>query len=155
MTIEEVFDFAVKQNPIPRLQALSREMDGAERSDMLRRTGYAMAVEQGRKLASDLPTDDFAAHKTLVRGIFPSPPNGKALVSEFVEDNDRGIQVRVSECLWEKTFREAGAGELGYATRCCTDIGFFQELDPNVRLTRTECLMQGDDCCNHRWVLQE
>ena len=116
--------------------------------------GPRKGMANGKKAARDLLCKDFAAYKALVREVFSSPLYRKALVSEFEEDSDRVIEVRVSACLWEKTFREAGASDLGYVTFCCTDIGFFEDLDPKVRLSRTKCLMKGDDYCNHRWVLE-
>jgi hypothetical protein len=155
LTFREVFNFAFRQTFIPRLQALAGEMDKKEFLTALERTGCQAGLEQGREVASGLPSNDFAAFKALVRQLFATPVYRGALVSEFVEDSDSALEVRINECLWAKTFRDAGATDLGYAGMCLTDYGFPRGFNPRIRLVRTSCLMRGDDYCNHRWVLKE
>jgi len=68
-----------------------------------------------------------------------------------VEDSETAHEIRVTECLWAKTFREAGAAAIGYAVVCHGDYAECQAFNPHIRMIRTKTLMQGDDCCNHRW----
>lgn len=60
----------------------------------------------------------------------------------------------MTECLWAATFRAAGAEDIGYATICHPDFATTTAFNPRMRMIRTKTLMQGHDCCNHRWVME-
>jgi hypothetical protein len=69
---------------------------------------------------------------------------------EVIEDSETVFELKITKCLWEKVYREADSAELGYAIVCHTDFATAEASDQ--KLIRTKTLMQGDDCCNHRWV---
>ncbi|MFN2243355.1 MAG: L-2-amino-thiazoline-4-carboxylic acid hydrolase [Anaerolineae bacterium] len=46
------------------------------------------------------------------------------------------------------------AAEIGYAIQCHRDHADCQGFSPRIVLNRSKTLMQGDDCCNHRFVWQ-
>jgi hypothetical protein len=84
-------------------------------------------------------------------------PNGlyaKVLTFEVVENTPKAVEIKVSECLWAKTFREAEAGDLGYALVCDSDYAAAEGFNPKMRMIRSKTLMQGHDCCNHRYVIE-
>jgi len=76
------------------------------------------------------------------------------LTLQFVEDTPRAFEVKVTECLWAKTFRDANAADLGYVLSCYGDYASARGLHPKMRLIRTKTLMQGDAFCNHRYVIE-
>jgi hypothetical protein len=63
--------------------------------------------------------------------------------------------MRVSACLWAKTFRDAGASELGYASICFGDLALAKAFNPRMEFTRDKTLMQGDDCCHFKYEIGE
>ena len=63
------------------------------------------------------------------------------------------LEMKITECLTEMIFREADALDLGYACVCHADFGLPEGLDINIKLIRDKTLMQGHNCCNHRYVL--
>ena len=74
------------------------------------------------------------------------------LTLEIVEDTPQAVEVKVTECLWAKTFREMGAAEIGYSLICYRDYADCQGFNPSITMIRSKTLMQGDDYCNHRFV---
>lgn len=66
----------------------------------------------------------------------------------------KAVELKVSECLWAKTFRGAEAGDLGNALVCDSDYAAAEGFNPKMRMIRSKTLMQGHDCCNHRYVLE-
>jgi hypothetical protein len=84
----------------------------------------------------------------------PAGLYAKVLTFEVVENTPKAAEFKVSECLWAKTFREAKAGDLGYALVCDSDYAAAEGFNPKMRMIRTKTLMQGHDCCNHRYVLE-
>jgi hypothetical protein len=82
----------------------------------------------------------------------PDPFWQHALTTEIVEDEEKAFEIKVTECLWAKTFREAQASDIGYATICYQDYAMSQGFSPKLKMIRTKTLMQGHEYCNHRWV---
>ena len=76
------------------------------------------------------------------------------MTREIIERTDKVCEIRVSECLWHKIFKEYDATDIGYAYVCYNDFAAAREAHPKVKLERTKTLMQGHDCCNHRWIWQ-
>jgi len=58
----------------------------------------------------------------------------------------------MKECLTAEVFREEDAAEIGYATVCHADFALPEGFNPKIKLIRDKTLMQGHDCCNHRYV---
>jgi hypothetical protein len=84
----------------------------------------------------------------------PPPLYEGALTIEMVEDSTNAMEVKITECLWARTFREAGGSDIGHACICHPDYTFAEGFNSQVRMIRTKTLMQGHDCCNHRWVVE-
>lgn len=84
---------------------------------------------------------------------FRPPRYANTLTHEIVEDTENVFQLRVTECIWAETFREAGLdGAIGHAAVCNMDYTWPTAFNPRFRMERTKTLMQGDDECNHRYV---
>ena len=84
----------------------------------------------------------------------PDPLVDHVLTTEIVDESDTAVEVRITECLWAKTFREADAADLGYACICHPDFAMAKAFNPNMRMIRDKTLMEGHSHCNHRWVME-
>lgn len=71
---------------------------------------------------------------------------------EIIEESDKVYEMKVTECLWAKTFQDQNAADIGYATICHGDFSEARAYHPKLKLERTKTLMEGHDCCNHRWT---
>ena len=58
-------------------------------------------------------------------------------------------------CVLADTWREWGAEDIGYLVCCAPDFAFVPAQHPNLRLERTKTLMQGDDCCDFKFIWEE
>jgi hypothetical protein len=101
-------------------------------------------------MAEGVESTDWATWTALM-----DDPDNQRITFEVVERTDRVWEIKVTECLMAKTFREAGAADIGYAVQCSGDPALCRGFNPKIRQLRTKTLMQGDDCCNHRWVWEE
>lgn len=149
MTFQEVFDFAFKRM-IPILQGAARELGQDQVYEALKNAAAEFVRNAAQETARQLPCNDFAAWNAW--GSEPSYFGDHILTKETVEDTPEACELRVTECLWATTFREMGAEDLGYLLFCNSDYAQCQGFNPRIRLVRTKTLMQGDDCCNHRFV---
>lgn len=75
------------------------------------------------------------------------------MTKEIVEETDRTYEMRVTECLWAKIFKDYDAADIGYATVCYSDFASAKASHAKLRLERTKTIMEGDEICNHRWIL--
>jgi hypothetical protein len=151
MTYEQVYQFAFGEF-VALMNSLAEEL-GREKFDaLLKRAASRATVEQMKKLSQKLPKNDLAAFLTPLKS--PSPLWQHALTWQMVEETERAVEIKVTECLWAKTFRHAGAGDIGYAAICYSDFASAPAFNPKMKMTRTKTLMQGHDCCNHRWTLE-
>jgi len=67
---------------------------------------------------------------------------------EILELTDKKCQLKVTNCLWAKTFRAMDAGDIGYATCCYADISGAKAFNPNLKFERTKTLMEGHEYCD-------
>jgi hypothetical protein len=149
MTFQQVFHFAFKKL-VPVLQGLAKELGEGQFLEILEKAASESALMAGQARARQLPCNDLAAFTD--SGSEPSHFAKHVLTREIVEDSPQAFELKVTECLWAKTFREMGAADIGYSLLCQTDYADCQGFNPRITLTRSKTLMQGDDCCNHRFV---
>lgn len=150
MSFQDMFEFAYRDH-IELMQFLSKEVGKDKFMEMLKREGDEWAKREAQKELEKRGAFDFATFRAEIR----KKPNRfweHVITSVIVEDTDRAIEAKVTECLWAKTYREAKAAELGYILCCYPDFPSASAYNPKLKLIRTKTLMQGDDCCNFRWV---
>lgn len=151
MTYEEVFKFAYG-GAIPVMKNLSDQVGKERFLDMLKKATSEAGVRAVEETYRNQPKRDLA---TLLADLKkPSSLFQHTLTFEFVKDTDKEADVRITECLWAKTFREANAADLGYAMICQSDIAGTKAYNPKITLTRPKILMRGDDECRCRWVME-
>ena len=149
MTFQEVYHFAFS-DVVPILQTLAGELGRDRFLEAIKKAASEYGLRLGQDTACHLPCNDLAAFAASMRD--PGRFAKHVLTVEIVEDTPQAIEVKVTECLWAKTFREMGAADIGYSLICYRDYADCQGFNPNITLTRSKTLMQGDDCCNHRFV---
>jgi hypothetical protein len=72
----------------------------------------------------------------------------------FLEDTERVVSWRLTECLHATVFRDNDAADIGFATLCHGDEAWVTAYNPNIEFHRTKTLMEGHDCCDHRYVFR-
>ena len=152
MTWEEAFKFRY-QGYARILKKLSSRIGSDRFLEMLREASSAAVSENATSKAKSEPgreLENFVLFFTT--RLMPRPIYRSALVWEIAENSETAFEIRVSRCLWATTFRAEDAGEIGYASVCYADYAATAAMDPGIKLIRTKTLMQGHDCCNHRFV---
>jgi hypothetical protein len=150
LSYAQVFDFAFAGFFLPIIRNLGMERDRGEYIEALKRAAEAAGKQSGQFMAKRSPKISLAAYVEVMKN--PDLFWQHVLTAEIVEDEEDVFEIKVSECLWAKTFREAQAGNIGYATICYQDYAMCQGFSPKLRMIRDKTLMQGHDFCNHRWV---
>jgi hypothetical protein len=104
--------------------------------------------EQAKKDLERLGNSDFKSYIS----IFRDPAMLASLTMEIIEDTDTVFEIRVTDCLSAESFLPYKTGDIGYAAVCWGDYNWASDFNPKIKLIRDKTLMQGHDCCNHRYV---
>jgi len=101
--------------------------------------------------------ETYNPENTLTNFIQPFKENNyfkTILTIKFIEDTEKAVSWKLTECLHATIFRENDAADIGYATLCHGDDAWVTAYNPNIKFYRTKTLMEGHDCCDHRYVLK-
>ncbi len=151
LSVAQVFSFAYVPQ-IGVLRGIEKEMGSEKFASLLKRIIDEDTEKGFAEFAKKAGRNDLAAFTGRFRqkgGMFD-----KTLTFEIVEDTPKAFEVKVTECLWAKTYRDANAGDLGYLLSCYGDYASARGFNPKMRMIRTKTLMQGDAFCNHRYVIE-
>ena len=128
-------------------KALSEELGEDRVIEFLNEYATQKMLAYGKRQAEHSPDDSFATYVEQFRGGYDN-----LLAMEIVEDTDRVFELKVTECIWATTFLGAGAGKVGHAAVCIGDYAWARGFNPKIEMVRDKTLMQGHDCCNHRYL---
>ena len=151
MTFEQVFA-AAYQSDVKIMNVLAEKIGRDKFITMLKEASAEATAAEGKQLASSLPKNGLAEYVSILKK--PDYFWKHALTFEIVEDTPTTFEGKVTECIWAKTFRDFKAPDIGYAMICHPDFAMASAYNPKLKLTRTKTLMQGHDCCNHRYVME-
>jgi len=152
MTLEQVFRFTYQNSFIPTMNGLAEKYGRKEFIEKLKEAASEALSQPVKNYAKSLPKNDLAAFTVLFKR--PNPVFKNALTFEIVEDTEKAFEIKMTECLWAKTFRNANAADIGFACICFPDYAVAQAFNPKMKMIRDKTLMQGHDCCNHRYVIE-
>ena len=125
------------------------EKFGPEANDIARE----LIAERTRKIwASVAEREQSNTIKDLVRLLWEPFRNQGA---EFtVKEIDNGVQIYCTYCPLADMYREIKREEFGFLFNCSEDPYIVEGFNPAIKFQRTKTLMEGDDCCDHRYTVE-
>ena len=128
-------------------KAIEKEW-GTERTiEFIKARTTERMTEQGRKQAEAVPDNNFESYVRMFRSGYDD-----VLTMEIVEDTEKAFELKVTECIWADAFLRADAGHIGFAAVCWGDYAWASSYNDKIEMIRDKTLMQGHDCCNHRYI---
>ncbi len=128
-------------------KALEKEW-GTERTiGFLKKTTTERMTNYGKSHAGRVSDNSFEEYVKQFRSGYEN-----MLTKEIVEDTGTAFELKVTECIWADTFLRADAGHIGYASICWGDYAWAESFNDKITMVRDKTLMQGHDCCNHRYL---
>lgn len=129
-------------------KALEKEMGKDKFIEFLKKATVERMTQTGQNHAKNSPDNSFKTYVSTFR-----PPRYKdVLTHEVVEDTETAFELKVTECIWAKTFLDAKAGDIGFAHICYGDYTWAEAFNPKIKMVRDKTLMQGHELCNHRYI---
>lgn len=141
--------FAARYGEFIKLaKALEEEMGKDRLIEFLKKNTTENMLKVGQNHAKSSPDNSFRTYVNT----FKSPGYKDTLTIEIVEDTEKAFELKITECIWATTFLQAKAGDIGYASVCFGDYAWAEGFNPKIKMVRDKTLMQGKDCCNHRYI---
>ena len=133
---------------IPLIKALQAEL-GKERAnalvrralgDIYRRYGEKFWQTKNEKNLGKAMASAFATYA-----------REDALDYRIIEQSEDAFEFDVTGCRYAEFYKELGEPELGFLLVCSADFPMAEGFGPDIKLTRTQTIMQGAGHCDFRY----
>jgi L-2-amino-thiazoline-4-carboxylic acid hydrolase len=133
---------------VPLVKALQAEL-GAERAnalvrktlgDLYRGYGEEFWLSRGEAGLGNAMASAFATYA-----------RDDALDYDVIEQSQDKFEINVKACRYAEFYKALGEPELGFLLVCTADFATAAGLGPDVKLTRTQTIMQGASFCDFRY----
>ncbi len=133
---------------IPLIKALQAEL-GKERAnalvrralgDIYRRYGEKFWQTKNEKNLGKAMASAFATYA-----------REDALDYRIIEQSEDAFEFDVTGCRYAEFYKELGEPELGFLLVCSADFPMAEGFGPDIKLTRTQTIMQGASHCDFRY----
>jgi hypothetical protein len=85
---------------------------------------------------------------------FATFAGGDALDYRVREQSHDAFDIDVTGCRYAQFYKELGEPDLGFLLVCSADFTMAEGFDPDIKLTRTQTIMQGASHCDFRYRRQ-
>jgi hypothetical protein len=75
-----------------------------------------------------------------------------AVTFDLVEMTAEKISMNVTRCRYAEMYRELGMADLGFTLSCARDFALVEGFNPEIKLERTQTIMEGADHCDFRFT---
>ena len=133
---------------VPLVKALQAELGAARANALVRKAlgdlyrGFGEEFWRAKK-ESDLGKAVSSAFRTYARD--------DALAYDVIEQSPDAFAFDVTHCAYAEFYKALGEPELGFLLVCTADFATAEGFGADVRLTRTQTIMQGADHCDFRY----
>ena len=133
---------------VPLVKALQAEL-GEERANALVRDALGDSYRRlGEKWWRARKNEDLGEAMTAA---FAGYANAGALDYKVRDKSEETFDVDITGCRYAQFYKEMGAPELGFLLVCSQDFPFAEGFGSDVKLTRTQTIMQGATHCDFRY----
>ena len=133
---------------VPLVKALQAEL-GEERAnglvrkalgDIYRRYGEEFGQTKNENNLGKIMVSAFATYA-----------RDDALDCSVIEQSQDAFEFDLTGCRYAEFYKELGEPELGFLLVCSADFATAEGLGPDIKLTRTQTIMQGAGHCDFRY----
>ncbi|MEM7129710.1 MAG: L-2-amino-thiazoline-4-carboxylic acid hydrolase [Chloroflexota bacterium] len=133
----------------PVLEALGDHFGREEVIKIVRDTIIRVAQEQGGELAKQMGGDSMDHFADSLQYW----TQDSALEIDVLEKNDETFSFNVTRCRYAELYKALGIADLGAVLSCNRDYALIEGFNGDVKLSRTQTIMQGASHCDFRYKL--
>ena len=133
---------------VPLVKALQAELGEARANALVRKTLGDLYRKYGEEFWRTKNEKNLG--KFMASG-FKTFARDDALDYKVVEQTQDALAIDVTGCRYADFYKELGEPELGFLLVCSADFAMAEGFGGDVRLTRTQTIMQGASHCDFRY----
>ncbi len=150
MSIRRLVEHYVSSGGISAMKNLMDQIGKKEFLELLKNSSEKIQINS-KRFDANYPLRSMSEWTNYMKQFCQNMEN--EITFEVVKENEKELEIKITECLIAKTFIEANASDIGYAGTCYQDYGMTKKFNPQLELTRNKTLMEGHDCCHFKWIL--
>ena len=135
----------------PMIRAFQNEFGVEQANKVAQEVIEKVALGQGAAMAERAGANDLTTYLAN-KGAWAA---NNALEIEVLELDENRYDYNVTRCRYAEMYRELGMQDLGFIFSCGRDFNFPAGVNKNMKLTRTQTIMQGNAICNFRYAMQD
>ncbi len=135
----------------PVIEMVSKKIGKEEALEVLKEVNQQEAFTRGQ---STVRTAGLSTIEELVKDVSTWGDGGEWKI-EVLEETSTTYYFNLHRCLYYEKYKELGLEKLGVQLSCCRDEPFARGLDPKLKLSRTQTIMEGADFCDFRYNLED
>jgi hypothetical protein len=136
---------------VPLIKVLQTEL-GEERANALVRSALGDLYRRyGEEFWRAKREDNLG---NIMASAFAQFARGDAIDYRVREQSPDAYDIDVTGCRYAQFYRELGEPDLGFLLVCSADFWMTEGFGPDIKLTRTQTIMQGASHCNFRYKRQ-
>jgi hypothetical protein len=132
----------------PLIEAMARAFGRERVVEIVRETIVQIARETGAAFAG-VSGGCSLAHFAKTLELWKAD---EALELDVLESSEKKLSFNVTRCRYAEMYAALGLKDLGGLLSCNRDFALVEGFNPNVRLARTQTIMEGAPYCDFRFV---
>ncbi len=132
----------------PLVDALAAEFGRERVLALVRQTVLALARRQGAELAAQMNARSLPAFNSALAAW----KKDEAMTLRPLAGGPERLDFDVTRCRYAEMYQALGIPELGALLSCNRDAALIEGYNPEIRLTRTQTIMQGAPYCDFRYT---
>ena len=134
----------------PLINAFATEFGRERVIEIAKRVIVEIARQQGKALADQMGGNTLAHFA----GSKDAWVKGGALETQVLQVTDTAYDFNVTRCRYADMYRDLGIPELGSVLSCGRDFALGGGFNQNLKLTRTQTIMEGAPFCDFRYRIE-
>ena len=133
---------------VPLVKALQAELGEKRASSLVRKALGDVYRRHGEEFWRTKNEKNLGK---VMASAFTTFARGDALDYGIIEQSEDAFEVDVTGCRYAEFYKELDEPELGFLLVCSADFSTAEGYDPDIKLSRTQTIMQGASHCDFRY----
>ena len=133
---------------VPLVKTLQAELGEERANALVRRSLGDIYRRYGEEFRRTKNEGDLGK---IMASAFATYAREGALDYRVIEQSQDAFEIDVTGCRYAEFYKKLGEPELGFLLVCSADFPTAEGLGPDIKLTRTQTIMQGASHCDFRY----
>jgi hypothetical protein len=133
---------------VPLVKALQAELGEARANGLVRKALGDIYRRHGEEFWRTKSEKNLG---NIMASAFATYAGEDALGYRVIEQSQDAFEIDVTGCRYAEFYKELGEPELGFLLVCSADFPTAEGFGPDIKLTRTQTIMQGASHCDFRY----